>query len=334
MKLKIINNLSDKEWDNLIDNFKTKSLFHQSSWLNFLKETQKAQIIKFEIHDDDKIIGYFVGMLEKKWLFKIFSSPRPGCNTPHMGPIVNNDFNQQEFIKAIEDWCKKEKIDLLEIASPFLSPEIMKRNKFSHRQGITYIVDLFEDEKKMWLNLKKKSCRYAIHKAEKNGLIAENTNNPKIVDEYYNQLREVFIKQKLVPTYPKERVATLFKCLTNSMFSIWVKHQDEIIATGFFPYNSRIVYFFGGASWLKYQHLCPNELMHWFLMKLAAQKGLKYYDMGGGGSFKSKFGGELKKTYRYYKSYNYLVRISRFLYQYKFKILQKIKGLKNGKLSK
>jgi len=336
MELILIENIKDEEWDNLIGNYGTKSLFHQSVWLKFLEETQPVKILKFKICENNRIIGYFIGMLEKRGPFKIFSSPRPGCNTPHMGPIVNKNFNQQNFLDVLDKYCKSQKIDHIEIASRYLEPEIMKNYNFKCQEGITYMVKLSPNEDIMWKNLKKKSCRYSIHKAEKNGLIVEDTNNSEIIDEYYEQLKEVFGKQKLIPTYPKERVRFLFNCLKNKnyLFSLWVKYENKIIATGFFPHDNKTVYFFGGASWLQYQYLRPNDLLHWTLMKLAAEKRLKYYDMGGAGSFKPKFGGKLTTAYRYYKSYNPLAGLARTLYQYKFKILQKIKGLKHGKYRK
>ena len=66
MELTILKNINDKKWSNLIENFETRSLFHQSAWLNFLKQTQKAEIIKFQILEKDKIVGYFVALLEKR----------------------------------------------------------------------------------------------------------------------------------------------------------------------------------------------------------------------------------------------------------------------------
>jgi len=333
MELKIIENINDTEWDTLISQFETKSLFHQFAWLNFLQKTQKAKIIKFQIYDDDKIIGYFVGMLEQRGPFKIFSSPRPGCNTEYLGPIINKNFEQQKFLKSLEKWCRLNKIDLLEISNPYLNNEIMEKNKFKCRQGLTYIVNLSRDINKMWLNLDKKSCRYAIHKAEKNGLTVEDTSDPQIIDKYYEQLKEIFGKQKLAPTYPRERVATLFHLLKDKrlLYSLWVKYENKIIATGLFPHDSQVVYFWGGASWLRYQHLCPNDLLHWTLIKIATEDGLKYYDMGGAGSFKPKFGGVAAVTYHWYKSYNFIAGLARILYQYNFKTIQKIKGLKYGK---
>jgi len=334
MKLVFIENINDEDWDRLINNFGSRSLFHQSAWLKFLEETRPgAKIIKFKITENNETVGYFTGFIEKKGLFKIFSTPRQGCNTPHMGPIFNNNqFDQQKFIDALDNFCKSEKIDQLEISSPCLNSEMMIKNNFKCREGVTYIVKLGSGEE-MWKNLDKKSCRYTIHKAEKNRLLAEDTSDPQIIEEYYKQLKEVFGKQKLVPTYPKERVLSLFNCLKSKdlLFSLQVKYENKIIATGFFPHNNKTVYFFGGASWLKYHYLCPNDLLHWTLMKIASNRGIKEYDMEGAGSFKPKFGGKEIKIYRWYKSYNPLAKIARSIYQFQFKILQKIKGF-NKKL--
>jgi hypothetical protein len=43
--------------------------------------------------------------------------------------------------------------------------------------------------------------------------------------------------------------------------------------------------------------------------------GIRYYEMGGGGSFKPKFGGTETKVYRYYKSYSKVARWDRAGYR-------------------
>jgi len=329
MELILIENINDQDWDNLIENYETKSLFHQSAWLKFLEETQKAQILKFKVCENDRIVGYFVGILEKRGPFKIFSSPRPGCNTPHMGPIMNKNFDQQEFIHALEKYCKFQKIDQLELSNPILRPEILQTCGFRYREGATYIVELPSNEELMWRNLKSE-CRTAIRKAQKNNLMVEDTNNSLIIDEYYSKLLEVFSQQGLVPTYSYNRPKVLFDCLKkiDLLFALRVKYGNRVIATGLFLHDDRCIYFFGGASRQEFHCLRPNDLLHWTAMTMAAKKGILKYDMGGRGTFKPKFGGKLTPTYHWYKSYNPLAGLARTLYQYKFKILQKIKGLK------
>jgi len=328
MELKLIEKIEHVEWDRIISSFDSKGLFHQSAWLDFIEKSQRCKRILLKIEESNKVIGYFPCFILRKGPFKILGSPLIGWSTEFMGPIVNKDFNLENFLNALDKYCKFQKIDHLEISNPVFNPEIMKSKGFQCRKGVTYIVVLSPEEEFMWKNLKQKSCRWAINKAIKNNLIVEDTNNPGIIEEYYKQLMEVFGKKKLVPTYTIERAKTLFECLKkqNLLLALQVKYKNEIIATGLFPYDDRCIYFWGGASWSKFHHLCPNELLHWTVITMAAKKGISKYDMGGGGKFKSKFGGKLTVTYHWYKSYNPLAKIGRTIYQHQFRILQKMKG--------
>jgi hypothetical protein len=52
-----------------------------------------------------------------------------------------------------------------------------------------------------------------------------------------------------------------------------------------------VMYFWGGASWRHHQLLRPNKAIQWYAMKIGKQKGLRTYDVGGGGEYKRKYGG-------------------------------------------
>jgi len=328
MELRPLKNVNSIEWDKIISQFDSKGLFHQSAWLDFIKRTQRGEQVLLKIEESNKIIGYFPCFILRKGPFKILGSPCIGWTTNFMGPVVNKDFNQIDFLDALDKYCKSQKIDHLEFSNPIFDPKIVRHQGFQCREGITYAVELSPKEEFMWKNLKKKSCRWAIHKAQKNNLIVEDTNDPRIINEYYSQLIEVFARQKLIPTYQYKRPEILFNSLKkhNLLFSLRIKYKSQTIATGLFPYDNRCVYFWGGASWSKFRHFCPNDLLHWELMKMAGEIGILRYDMGNGSSFKSKFGGKLTPIYHWYKSYNPLAKIARSLYKYQFQILQKLKG--------
>ncbi len=53
-----------------------------------------------------------------------------------------------------------------------------------------------------------------------------------------------------------------------------------------------VMYFWGGASWRHSQSLRPNEALQWEAMKIGKRKGIRIYDMGGGGEYKRKYGGK------------------------------------------
>jgi CelD/BcsL family acetyltransferase involved in cellulose biosynthesis len=52
------------------------------------------------------------------------------------------------------------------------------------------------------------------------------------------------------------------------------------------------MYFWGGASWREDQILRPNEAVFWFAIRYWKERGIEAFDMGGGGEYKRKYGGE------------------------------------------
>jgi hypothetical protein len=329
MELHQIDTMTDAEWDKAISSYDSKYLFHQSSWLNFVKESHNGRIVRLKIVENGNVSGYFCGIIIKKGPLRILGSPLKGWNTTFMGPIVNKGFDYENFLKAIERVCKKWGIHHIEMSNPFLDNDVFMNNKFFANEEITMIVPLSSDEEENWKNLKSE-CRNRIRKGKKNNLVIQDTDDPAFVDEFYAQLKEVFGRQNLVPTYPVERIKNLFNHLKPAglLYTLEVKYDNEVVATGVFPYDDRCVYYLGGASWKKAHKLYPNELLHWTVMTMAVQKGIKEYDMTGRdrGNFKAKFGSKPFVYKHYFKSYSPIAKIGREAYKFFFYAQQKIKG--------
>ena len=325
MELDIITDMAPRAWDEAIEGFDSKCLFHQSSWLDFIEETQGAKALRFRITDNGKNQGYFVGLMIRKGPLKIFGSPLPGWTTNYMGPIVNKAFDFEKFLDTLDKTCRLLKIHHIELCSPYLPLDLMRLKGYDVQEKITYIVPL-EDEELMVKNLDRK-CRQNIRKGISRNLVVEECEDMSVIDEYYVQLRDVFARQKLVPTYPIGRVRSLFKILhPGSIVALQVRHEDKIIATGLFPYDSRCAYIFGAASYREFQGLYPNELLYWTAMTFFAKKGLPQLDMSGDGSFKPKFGAREVAVYKYAKSYNAAARLGREAYRRAFSVKQAVSG--------
>jgi predicted N-acyltransferase len=138
------------------------------------------------------------------------------------------------------------------------------------------------------------ACRRCIRKAEKSGVQIEEASDATFVDDYYTQLQDVFAKQGLVPTYPRERVRALVEHVlpTGRLLLVRARSPDgTCIATGIFPAMNDTMFFWGGASLRQHQILRPNEMVQWFAMRYWKARGIRRYDMGGGGEYKRKYGG-------------------------------------------
>jgi CelD/BcsL family acetyltransferase involved in cellulose biosynthesis len=138
------------------------------------------------------------------------------------------------------------------------------------------------------------ACRRAIRKSEKSGVTIEIADDDGFACAFYEQLREVFLRQGLVPTYGIERVQTLIRHLQPTGMLLLLRARDadgRCVATGIFPAFNDMMFFWGCASFREHQHLRPNEALHWHAIRYWKQRGVTRYDLGGHMDYKEKYGG-------------------------------------------
>jgi hypothetical protein len=156
----------------------------------------------------------------------------------------------------------------------------------------SYRTDLTKPENDLF-NAMDSACRRCVRKAEKSGVVIEEAHDDAFADEYYTQLKDVFAKQGLVPTYDVDRVRALVRNLASSDRVLLVRARDpegRCIASGIFPGYNRIAEFWGNASFRSGQVFRPNEAIHWYAMRYWKRRGVAIYDWGGEGTYKEKYG--------------------------------------------
>nr|BFE74893.1 hypothetical protein GCM10020092_081940 [Actinoplanes digitatis] len=158
----------------------------------------------------------------------------------------------------------------------------------------TAVIDLSPAEDSLF-GAMASACRRNIRKAGKSGVVIEEASgdDPAFADEFYDQLRDVFAKQGLVPTYSIERVRSLIRNLAPAGSILLLRARDaegRCIATAVLPWYHRTMYFWGGASYREHQHLRPNEALIWHALRWAKARGVTEFDFVGGNSYKAKYG--------------------------------------------
>ena len=324
MRLEPIGDLSADAWNEAIAPYDTAMFYHHSAWLSFLEERGRGKAVRFRILDGAEPRGYFVAFLLRKGPFRILGSPLSASMSEYMGPIVDADFEVEQFLVSLDALCKSLRIHHVELGSPLLEPGVMRRHHYETQEWMTYRIPLSRDQDAMWTGLKRQS-RNRIRRGLKNGLVVEDTRDPSFVDTHYSQVVEVFGRQGLAPPFAIEDFRALYKWLKpqDLVFSLEVKRQgtDDVIASGIFPHDSRHVYSLSTASRTDSRSLYPNELLHWTVMRLAGQRGLERYSIGdshrapdSGGKFKDKFRGDYVPVHRFRRNYSLLAKYSRQVY--------------------
>jgi hypothetical protein len=276
-----------------LDSFADRTVFQTREWVRFVAETQGATPLLARLTDSGKTVGYFTGLTFTRLGVKVLGSSFPGWATPYMGFNLVPGSSRPEALAAVEQMAWNElKCLHIEVSDPHFDPQDGDALGFKTSYYISYRTDLTKKEDELF-NAMDSACRRCVRKAEKSGVIIEEAHDLAFADEYYEQLKDVFAKQGLVPTYDVERVRSLVRNLEPSGNVLLLRARDpegKCIASGIFPGFNQIVEFWGNASFRAYQGFRPNEFIQWYVMRYWKNRGATIYDWGGEGTYKEKYG--------------------------------------------
>lgn len=328
-RLELLTTNEAAQWDDLIASCEGRDLFHRKAWLDYLAASRDIAIRMWAIREGNRIAGYFPAGIVTKGPFRILGSPLKSWATNFMGPVVGSDFNVREFLQAIDDLARQEHLSMVELESQLACEEVLTAAGYEAVPGWTYIVKLTPENPQLIWDAFESSCRNKIRKASKLGLSAEDTDDPTLADEFYDQYIDLMRHKGLVPSYPREYPRLLFDYLKKKdlLFALRVRDgHGRVLATGLFPHDHRTLYFWAGASWRDGREFAPNDYLQWHAMSLAAQRGLRVYNMCGYGRFKKKFGGTLTEIKRWHKCYRRVTRWARRGYELYFEKRLRLRG--------
>jgi len=277
-----------------LDRFPDRTLFQTKPWLDFVAEAQRAEPCVLKIRMDNQPVGYFTGLIVRKLGVRILGAPFPGWSTQYLGFNLMNEVDRIELLKPLAEYAFDELgCWHLEVMDRRLTVDQVVSLGWEHRLFRNTEIDLSSSEDEIFANMKG-SCRTSIRKAEKSGVAIEVASDAQFADDFYLQLTDVFAKQDLRPTFTVDRIRLLIKHLHPSgrLLLLRARNAEGVcVATGIYPAFNRAMYFWGGASLRQFQILQPNEAIQWFAMRYWKERGVTACDMGGGGEYKTKYGG-------------------------------------------
>lgn len=287
-------NKDEINWS-IIETTPDSTIYKTSGWFEYLHRWKAITPMVVEI-STDHVVGYFVGELFFKGV-TILGSPFEGLGTGHQGLSMLTKISTSERLeiyKHLSAWVFDQKIaSYIQIEDYELTMADIADEDIVFEGHDGYMIDLIQSEEALFRNLHPRSCRYRINKSIKSGIfIRETSDVNRFIDVYYHQLEEVFNKQGLTPTYDKSCVKALVDALYPNHILLLeaVTAEGEIAATGLFPGEKNMAIFWGGASYQKFQYLCPNEPLIWEAIRLWKVRGAKVFDLCGVRPYKLKFG--------------------------------------------
>ena len=328
-RLDPLSEIDAARWDELTAPYEGRELFHSQVWLNYVAASRGVTIQHWAIRNRGNTVGYLCGGLGRIGPFRILGSPLQSWSTNVMGPLFDDDVDQPALLSAFDALARRERLAMIELEHPMLSEAVLRAGGFTAVRRATYIVMLTPaDTDPMWRALDS-TCRNRIRKALRLGLTVEDTDDPAVMDEYYDLYLRLMRRKRFASPFGRRHVHLLFSHLkpADRLFALRVKDaRGRVLSVGLFPHDDRSMYFWSGASRADAQDLCPNDLLHWRAMCLGAERGLRRYNMSGDGRFKRKFGGELVGVARWHKCYSAAARLGRTGYELWFRKRSRIFG--------
>jgi CelD/BcsL family acetyltransferase involved in cellulose biosynthesis len=269
-------------------------IFHTPQWLRFVAETQRAEPVLATIDDDGEPVGHFTGLLAKRLGLRILGSPMAGWTTSYLGFNLHPAVHRRAALQALLPWAFGELgCAHVEIRDRGLTEADLGGLGLRWAAAPTAVIDLTPDTDALF-GAMASACRRNIRKAQRCGVVIEEVHDdPEFAAQFYDQLRDVFAKQNLVPTYSIDRVRALIRNLAPAGQLLLLRAREpggRVVATAVLPWFHRTMYFWGGASYRADQHLRPNEALIWHALQWARERGVTEFDFVGGNAYKQKYG--------------------------------------------
>jgi hypothetical protein len=294
------------EWWGRLEQFPDRLTFHTEAWIRFIADTQNATPVFAEVCDGSSVVGCFHSLIIRRFGLRILASPFPGWATDYLGFNLQPDVPRWLALQALEHFAFNDlHCVYFEVADRLFTPEDVENVNLEHRISISYETDLAQSEDEIFAGMVS-ACRQCIRKAARCGVVIEKSDgNDNFATEYYEQLKEVFRKDGLLPTYPMETVRKLIHHLhpTGKLALFRARNADgRCIATGIYHGTNKFAQLWGNASLPDYLHLRPNQALHWHALRYWRDRGADYFDWGGAGDYKRKYGCRKIEVIRFAKS--------------------------------
>jgi len=208
---------------------------------------------------------------------------------------------------------------------------------FTCQKDLTSVIDLTQDLDTIWRNMDKKSTRYRIKRAQREGIKIRINEG---YDQFFQIYRSFIQKKGIKSLFDVFGVGSATLETMKKYGTLFVAEYDGEILVGtiYLEDNSNMEAWIGASKRLEADRAKvsiisnASRLIDWEAIKYAKGKGIKEYDLGGLwpkeeaetdrtkkgiNSFKLSFGGEIVTRYSYQKIYSKSYNLAYTLYNLK-----------------
>lgn len=144
-----------------------------------------------------------------------------------------------------------------------------------------FVLSIDRSPKDLFSEFHKSCVQRAIRKAERSDLRVAQGETLDDMHDFY-RLHVLTRKRQGVPVQPFRFLKNLWTELSSrgKISLLLAKKSERVVAAFILLRFKDTLYYKFGASDRDFLHLCPNQLLFWKAIQLAAKSGLKFFDFG------------------------------------------------------
>lgn len=281
LKIKTINN--KQTWENFLKEQSQKTFLHSWNWGKF-NQLMGNKLWRLGVYENEQLVGVaqIIKTKAKRGTFLL-------C--PH-GPYFVKTPNEiwNVLIDHLKTLALDEKCSFVRIA-PFINRNEINRQLFKKLGFIyspihthaeyTWNLNLQPSEEELLKNMRK-TTRYGIRKAEREGVKIIQSTNIEDLKHYLKLQKETKLRHHFTP-FSKDFLKNEFLAfLKDNQISLFLaQYQKEIVAAALVVFWQNISFYHHGASSLKFPKIPASYLLQWEIIKEAKKKGCQLHNFWG-----------------------------------------------------
>jgi serine/alanine adding enzyme len=284
-------------WDQYVAQHPEASLYHDSRWARLIQTCFNHKTFFLTFESDGRLAGVLPLVYLNSRIFGKALVSMPYFN--YGGLLADDEGAANQLITAALALRQDLSADYIELRQNQPAPGDWPFK--SHK--VIMLLSIPPDPEVLWASFKTK-LRTRVRRAEKEGFTF-HWGGLDLLNDYYSVFAEN-MRDLGTPVYPKSFFRAILETFSSSAQMIVVRRGNESVAAGFLLSHRGKIEVPWASSLRRYNHLSPNMLLYWQMLKRSCELGFHTFDFGrstpdsGTFFFKEQWGALPHKTYWVY----------------------------------
>ncbi len=284
-------------WDEYVMNHPQGSVYHVSRWAALIEHSFNHKTYFLTLKTQKGVGGVLPLVFMKSRMFGKSLVSMPYFN---YGGLLVDDGSAAEFLidasLRLKDELRADYIELRQ-TSPVPGGWPAKSHK------VIMLLPLPPDPETLWNSFKTK-LRTRVRRAEKEGF-SVHSGKQDLLNDFYEVFAEN-MRDLGTPVYPRRFFQAILERFSENSHIVVVRSGNQSIAAGFLISHLNKMEVPWASSLRRFNHLSPNMLLYWNMLKYSISKGFQIFDFGrstrdsGTFSFKEQWGAVPHETFWVY----------------------------------